>query len=75
MSKLKEVRNSANLSRHDLAEHTGLNLRTIEAYEQKRRDINSADMKTLLKICKVLGCRLDDIVDDPELIELINAYI
>lgn len=73
MSKLKEMRNLANISRTELAEQTGLNIRTIEAYEQRRRDINSADMKTLLKICKVLGCKLDDIVDDPELIELINA--
>lgn len=70
---LKEQRERAGLSRPELAERSGIKARTIEAYEQGKRDINGADLKTLLKLCQALSCRLGDILDDPELIELLKT--
>lgn len=69
---LKEQRERAGLSRPELAERSGINARTIEAYEQGKRDINGADLKTLIKLCQALSCSLEDILDDPELIELLR---
>lgn len=70
---LKEQRERAGLSRLELAERSGINSRTIEAYEQGKRDINGADLKTLLKLCQTLNCSLEDILYDPELIELLKT--
>ena len=69
---MKELREKAGLTRAELAEETGINIRTIEAYEQGRKDINGAKLKTLLKLCKVLNCNLEDIVTDTELIDLLK---
>ena len=38
------------------------------------RDIAGAKLKTLLKICVALECRLEDIVTDEETLTLIAAY-
>lgn len=72
MSKLKTMREAAKLSRLELAEMTGVSARTIEGYEQGKKDINGAKLKTLLKLCQVLNCSLIDILDDQELLDLIR---
>lgn len=72
MSKLQEKRTAAGLTRQKLSEQSGVNVRLIERYEQGERDVNGAKLKTLLKLCKALGCELKDIVDDEETIELLN---
>ena len=33
-------------------------------YEQKRNDINKAQAETLLKLSKVLGCNIEDLMED-----------
>lgn len=70
MNKLKELRESAGISRPKLAELAEVNARTLEGYEQGKKDINGAKIKTLLKICKALSCRIEDILDDEETLEL-----
>ena len=69
---VKELREKAGLTRAELAKETGINIRTIEAYEQGRKDINGAKLKTLLKLCLALNCSLEDIVTDTELIDLLK---
>lgn len=69
---LKTIRESRGITRQQLSELSGVNVRLIERYEQGERDINGAKLKTLLKLCKTLGCELKDIVDDEETIELLN---
>ena len=71
MNKLQEKRTAAGLTRQQLSETSGVNIRMIERYEQGERDINGAKIKTLLRLCKALGCNLEDIVDDEETIELL----
>ena len=68
---LKFVRESRGITRQQLSETSGVNIRTIEAYEQEKKDINNAKLKTLLRLCKALGCNLEDIIDDEETIELL----
>jgi toxin-antitoxin system, antitoxin component, xre family len=46
----------------------------LQTYEQDDRDIAGAKLKTLLKVCVALECRLEDIVTDDETLALIAAY-
>lgn len=72
MNKLKELREEAGISRPKLAELTGVSARTLEGYEQDKKDINGAKLKTILKICKALNCRIEDILDDEETLEMFS---
>lgn len=54
-SKLKEARKAAGLTREELAEKTGISARTIEGYEQGRRDFGSASVVDALKIADAVG--------------------
>lgn len=69
---LKTIRESRGITRQQLSELSGVNVRMIERYEQGERDINGAKLKTLLKLCKTLGCELKDIVDDEETLDLLS---
>jgi transcriptional regulator with XRE-family HTH domain len=69
---MKELREKAGLTRAQLSEQTGISFRTIEAYEQGRKDINGAKLKTLLKLCQALGCSLSGLLTDEETKELLK---
>lgn len=71
---LKEIRESRGMSQQDLADKSGITKRMIQAYEQGYRDINGAKLTTLVTFANVLNCSINQIVDDPELIEKIHAY-
>ena len=51
-----------------------MSLRTITSLEQGQRNINKAELSTLLKFCLVLDCRLKDILVDPETLDLLRKY-
>ncbi len=72
--KLKEIRLDRKLSQSQLAEKTGLNVRTLQHYEQGSKNFNNAKLDTLLKVCLVLKCKLEDIIDDQDILNLINEY-
>lgn len=46
----------------------------LQHYEQGFRDINGAKLSTLLRLCLALGCRLEEILDDSETLELLRRY-
>lgn len=73
-NKLKTMREGRELSQQECADLSGVNIRIIRSYEQKTRDINGAKLSTLLRLCLALGCRLDDIIDDAETLELLRQY-
>ncbi len=64
-TKLKRIRESRGLSQADLASESGVNLRSIQMYEQKANDIDKAQVKTLYKLSRVLGCTIEDLLEDP----------
>lgn len=70
--KLKEMRQSRGLSQSQLAEKTGINVRTIQHYEQGSKIFDHARIDTILKVCITLNCRLEDIIENPEYIELLK---
>ena len=70
--KLKEMRQAKGLSQAQLAEKIELNVRTIQHYEQGSKNFDHARIDTLLKVCIALGCKLEDIIENPEYLELIK---
>ncbi len=64
-TKLKRIRESRGLSQSELALHSGVHLRSIQMYEQKANDIDKAQAQTLYKLSRVLGCDIEDLLENP----------
>lgn len=62
-TKLSTLRRLAGYSQRILAEKSGVNLRTLQQYEIRAKDINKASGASLLAISKVLGCRIEDLLE------------
>lgn len=60
---LKTIRTASGLSQSELSKESGVELRSIQMYEQRRNDINKAQVETLLKLSKVLGCEIKDLLE------------
>ena len=73
-NKLKTMREMRELTQREVAELSGVSFRMIKDYEQGQRDINGARLSTLLRLCLALGCKLEDIIDDAETLELLRRY-
>ena len=70
--KLKEMRQSRGLSQSQLAEKTGINIRTLQHYEQGSKNFDHARIDTILRVCIALDCKLDDIIENQEYVDLIK---
>lgn len=64
-SKLKKTRESAGISQSELARLSGVNLRSVQMYEQKVNDIDKAQAKTIYKLSIALGCEIEDLLENP----------
>lgn len=73
-TKLKALRVASGLTQLDVATRSDLNFRTYQYYEQGSKPIEGAKLEALLKICLTLNCKLDQIIEDQELLELIKQY-
>ena len=60
---LKRIRTSYGCTQAELAKQSGVSLRSIQMYEQRRKDINKASVETLYSIAKVLGCTIEDLIE------------
>lgn len=69
---LKDVRKDRGWTMAELAKRSGVNVRMIRYYEDGTKDINGTKLKTLLKLCTALDCKLSDIVTDPEILEMLK---
>lgn len=63
MSNLKRIREEKNLTQLQLSEISGVNLRTLQYYEQGYKDINKAQGITLHNIAQALKCNIEDLLD------------
>ena len=59
----------------DLSERAGIPANQLQKYEEGEEDINSANILTLLKICKAMECTLSEILTDKETIEALKEYL
>lgn len=63
---LKALRQWANLSQRELAEQSGVPLRTIQQYEQRQKSINKAQAEYLLMLARTLCCDMEDLLEKIE---------
>ena len=62
-AKLQQQRKRCGYSQKELAEKSGVNLRTLQQYELKTKDINKASGQTVLAMANVLGCRVEELME------------
>lgn len=60
---LRIYREARGCSQSNLSKLSGVSLRSIQMYEQKQKDINKASAITLLQLSKVLGCKMEDLLE------------
>ena len=60
---LKKLRQRAGLSQSQLAEETGIPVKTIQQYEQRRKDINKAQVEYVIRLSKALCCEPQEILE------------
>ena len=60
---LKKFRKLAGLTQSQLSEETGIPVKTIQQYEQGRKDINKAQAEYVIKLAQVLCCSPMDLLE------------
>ena len=61
---LEKARREAGMSRKKLAEVSGVSFRSLECYEQKKNDINVANVKTVRALAQALNVPMEKILDE-----------
>ena len=62
--KIKELRNLADMSQQELANRTGLSLRSIQNYESNQR--YPKDVAILNKLCAALGTTIEELMKEED---------
>ncbi len=62
-TKLKKIRQRAGLSQRELAEQSGVPLRTLQQYEQRQKSINKAQAEYLMMLANALKCKVEDLIE------------
>jgi len=65
-TRLKQRRKNAGISQRELAERSGVPIRTIQQYEQRQKSINKAQAECLVMLAKVLCCTVEDLLEKVE---------
>ena len=65
-TKLKQLRQRAGLSQSELAEVSGVPVRTIQQYEQRQKSINKAQAEYLMMLARALHCNAEDLIEPVE---------
>lgn len=60
---LKRIRISRNLSQKELAIYSDIPIRTIQQYEQRKKDINKASVSYVCRLAKALNCNIEDLIE------------
>jgi len=60
---LKRIRMTYGFTQKELADNSGVSLRSIQMYEQRHKNINKASAETLYRLSKILGCTIEDLME------------
>ena len=60
---LKRIRKAYGCSQSELSRRSGISLRSIQMYEQRNKDINKGQSAAILKLSRVLGCSMEDLLE------------
>ena len=64
-TKLKKIREANGFSQSQLAELSEVSLRSIQMYEQRKNNIDKAQVNALFRLSRVLGCSIEDLLENP----------
>lgn len=62
-TRLAISRSALHLSQRELAHRSRVGLRSIQMYEQRRKDINKAQAQTLQSLARALHCAIEDLME------------
>ncbi|MDO4478022.1 MAG: helix-turn-helix transcriptional regulator [Lachnospiraceae bacterium] len=62
-TRLAAYRKALGLSQSQLAAAAGVSVRSIQLYEQRKNDIHHAQYNHLQNLARVLGCRVEDLME------------
>jgi len=62
-TRLQARRKAVGLTQKDLSERAQVNLRTLQQYEMRAKNINKAAGETLRRLAQVLYCRIEDLLE------------
>lgn len=62
-SKLKKHRLIKGYTQETLAELSGVNIKSVAAYEQNVTKLNCASVETVFKLADALGCEIEDLIN------------
>lgn len=62
-SKLHQIRKARGFTQQQLSDASGVTLRMIQLYEQAQNDIQKAQAHVVLRLAKVLGCDVEDLLE------------
>lgn len=65
-TKLKKIRAAKGMTQRELAEATGISLRTIQHFEQGTKKLNGAAAITVYTLAKALGVGIEELLTIPE---------
>lgn len=60
---LKRIRTAYGFTQAELAERSGVSLRSIQMYEQRNKNINKANADKIYCLAKILGCTMEDLIE------------
>lgn len=60
---LKRIRTAYGFTQAELAERSGVSLRSIQMYEQRNKNINKASADSMYSLAKALGCTMEDLIE------------
>lgn len=62
MNNLKSIRESAAMTQKELADLSGVNVRSIQAYESGLRDLSGASVSVVYSLARALGCKIEELI-------------
>lgn len=63
ITNLKRIRQARGFTQKQLSVQSGMALRMIQLYEQRKNDINKASVEAVINLAKTLGCKVEDLIE------------
>lgn len=60
---LKRIRTAYGCTQAELVQRSNVSLRSVQMCEQSNKDINKANVDTVYRLAKVLGCTKEDLIE------------
>ncbi len=62
-TRLQAYRKAINITQRELSERSGVNLRTLQQYEVRDKDLSKASADKVLALANALSCRIEELIE------------